>query len=73
MEGLINKKSSFIRKLQRRWVGRWIPLYSEKSIREMNLEFLESLLESRGDHTTRGFGFQGNKDTKFWVLKQTSS
>ena len=45
----------------------------EKSIREMNLEFFGAQLENRGDHTTRGFSFHSNQDTKFWVLKQTSS
>ena len=73
LEGLINKKSSFIRKLQRRWIVRLIPLYTEKSIREMNLEFLGAQVENRGDHTTRGFIFHSNQDTKFWVLKQTST
>ena len=51
LEGLITKKSSFIRKLPKRWVARVVPIYSERSIREMNLEFMADLQQHRGNQT----------------------
>ena len=40
LETLITKKSSYIKKLQKRWMARTVTIYSEK---EMNLGFVGNL------------------------------
>ena len=73
LDSLITKKSSYIKKLLRKWIKRYIPIYSEKDIRELNLEFLSNKIRNIGDRFTRGFEAQCNTDSKSWILKQSSS
>jgi hypothetical protein len=73
LDTLITKKSSYIKKLLRRWIARYIPIYSERDIREMNLEYLSDLIRHQGDRSIRGFETQSNNDSKSWVLKQSNN
>ena len=56
LETLITKKSSYIKKLQKRWITRTVPIYSERDIPEMNLEYIGNMLQHQGDQNVRGFG-----------------
>ena len=73
LDCLINQKSSYIKKPQKRWITRKIPIFSERDIREMNLEYLSNLPQHQGDQTTRGYKSQSNKDSKSWILKQANN
>ena len=72
LDSLITKKSSHIKKLLRKWIKRYLPIYSEKDIRELNLEFLSDKIRNIGDRFTRGYEAQCNVDSKSWILKQNS-
>jgi hypothetical protein len=72
LDSLITKKSSHIKKLLRKWIKRYLPIYSEKDIRELNLEFLSDKIRMIGDRLTRGYENQCNVDSKSWILKQNS-
>ena len=72
LDSLITKKSSHIKKLLKKWIKRDLPLYSEKDIRELNLEFISDKIRRLGDRLTRGFENQCNVDSKSWILKQNS-
>ena len=60
-----------MKKLQKTWIARIVPIYSERDIREMNLEYMGDILQHWGDQSVRGFGTQCNKDSKSWILKQS--
>ena len=53
-------------------MARTATIYSEKDIREMNLEYVGNLDQNKGGQSVRGFGDQVNKDSKSWILKQSS-
>ena len=53
-------------------MAREVTIFSERNIREMNLEYIGNLLQNRGDQTVRGYGDQSNKDSKSWILKKSS-
>jgi hypothetical protein len=72
LDKLITKRSSHIRKLLNKWVQRELPLYSEKDILELNLEFISDKATRLGDRLTRGFENQSIVDSKSWVLKQNN-
>ena len=55
LETLITKKNSYIKKLQKRWMARTVTIYSERDIREMNLECIDNLLQNRANQTVQGF------------------
>ena len=69
LDSLITKKSSHIKKLLRKWIKRYLPIYSEKDIRELNLEFLSDKIRNIGDRFTRGYEAQCNLDSKSWILQ----
>ena len=72
LETLITKKNSYIKKLQKRWMARTVTIYSERDIREVNLEYIDNLLQNRANQTVKGFWDQCNKDSKSWILNQSS-
>ena len=69
---LSQQKSSYIKKLQKQWSARQIPIYNEKDIRELNLEFHSNQMNHEADNTERGFDAQHAVDSKSWILKQSS-
>ena len=73
LDCLITQKSIYIKKLHKRWITQKIPIFSERDIREMNLEYLSNLPQHQGDQTTRGYKSQSNKDSKSWILKQANN
>ena len=43
LETLMTKKSSYIKKLKKRWMARTVTIYSEKDIHKMNLGYVGNL------------------------------
>jgi hypothetical protein len=72
LETWITKISSYIKKLQKRWISRTVPNYSERDIRKMNLEYIGNILHHRGHQPVCGFGDLCNKDSTSWILRNST-